>query len=241
MKAIVTGHSKGLGGALAEALLERQISVLGLARSLSEPLAARFSGLLEQVQLDLSDTGALARWLAGGALARFMGEDESIVLINNAGMVEPVGGLADQDATMVAQAVALNVGTPLMLAAAVVGARAGKACRIVHISSGAGRSAYAGWSVYCATKAALDHHARAVALDASPGVRICSLAPGIIDTGMQAQIRATPAARFALRERFIDLHRDGALTAPATSAALLLDYIFDSRFGQSPVDDLRSA
>ena len=60
-----------------------------------------------------------------------------------------------------------------MLAGAVASARALKTeCRILHMSSGAGRSAYPGWSVYCATKAALDQHARAVALDHNINLRI---------------------------------------------------------------------
>lgn len=235
MKALVTGHSKGLGAALALELLGRGIPVLGLARG----SAGMVHPLLTEVEIDLGDSAALVHWLAGGALTGFLQDAGCALLLNNAGTVQPVGALADQDLLAVAGAVALNVGSPLMLAAAV--ARAGAAqCRIVHISSGAGSSAYPGWSVYCATKAALDHHARAVALDAAKGVRICSLAPGIIDTGMQAEIRATPPERFPLRERFLELKRSGQLVSPAACAQGVIDYLLAERFGERPVDDLRT-
>lgn len=72
------------------------------------------------------------------------------------------GSLADQDAAAVACAVSVNVAAPLMMSAALASQCADSADkRIVHISSVASRNAYPGWSVYCATKAALDQHARA--------------------------------------------------------------------------------
>lgn len=241
MKAIVTGHTKGLGAALAADLLTRDIPVLGLARTFSQEMAARCPGLLSQVEIDLADPAGLAAWLAGSTLRHYLAGENSVVLINNAGVVQPVGALADQDPVAVARAVSLNVAAPMMLSAAVVAASPGAERRILHVSSGAGRSAYPGWSVYCATKAALDQHARAVALDAMPGVRICSLAPGVIDTDMQAEIRATSPERFPLRERFVELQRAGELSTPEQCARGVVEYLLNVRFGREPVDDLRAA
>lgn len=235
MKAVVTGHTRGLGAALASELLGRGIPVMGLARGKSGVCHS----LLTQVEIDLGDTNALARWLEGDALASFLQGAGSALLINNAGTVQPVGSLGDLDPGAVAGAVGLNVAAPMMLAAAVARAAVAQR-RILHISSGAGSSAYPGWSVYCATKAALDHHARAVALDAVKGMRICSLAPGVIDTGMQAEIRATPQVRFPMRERFVELKRSGQLVSPADCAVGVIDYLLADRFGERPVDDLRN-
>ncbi len=241
MKAIVTGHARGLGAAIAEELLSRNIAVLGLARHRQAALGARFPALLEQVEIDLADTAALARWLAGGALRRFAAEagDGGLLLVNNAGTVQPVAPLGAQDPERIAQAVSLNVAAPLMLADAAATARAAGELRILHVSSGAAQSPYAGWSVYCATKAALDQHARAAALDKAPAVRICSLAPGVIDTGMQAEIRATPLENFPSRERFDGLKRDGQLTAPEEAGRRLVDFLLGPQFGREPVADLR--
>ncbi|MBC7454996.1 MAG: SDR family oxidoreductase [Massilia sp.] len=235
LKAVLTGHTKGLGAAIAADLLARGIAVLGLARGQASAPA------LVQVEIDLADSAALAAWLAGPALKDWLAGADTVLLINNAGTVQPVGPLATQDALVVARAIAVNVAAPLMLSSAVAAARGPQAaCRIVHVSSGAARNAYPGWSVYCATKAALDQHARAVAIDQNRDLRICSLAPGVIDTGMQAEIRATALARFPLRPRFDALLQEGALAAPEQCAQRLVSYLLGDRFGAVPVEDLRA-
>jgi hypothetical protein len=240
MKAIVTGHTKGLGAALASDLLARDIPVLGLARTFSQEMADRCPGLLSQIEIDLGDPAALSAWLAGSALRHYLGGVTTILLINNAGTVQPVGSLSDQHPAEVARAISLNVAAPMMLSAAVVAATTGAERRILHISSGAGRNAYPGWSVYCATKAALDHHARAVVLDGGVDVQICSLAPGVIDTSMQAEIRATPEERFPMRQRFVELKETGTLVDPDECAEQLVDYLLGKTFGDEVVADLRT-
>ncbi|WP_250451079.1 SDR family oxidoreductase [Caballeronia sp. ATUFL_M2_KS44] len=238
--AILTGHTRGLGAALADTLLSRDADILAISRKRNADLAARYSGRIQEVELDLADLPALTAWLADGALGRFMAGADRVVLVNNAGMLAPVGPLADQDAGAVARAVSVNVAAPLMLAAAFAAARTDAADRrIVHISSGAGRNAYPGWSIYCATKAALDHHARAVALDDNHGLRICSVAPGVVDTDMQAEIRGTALERFPMRERFDALKRDGQLATPEQSAQKLVDYLLSDAFGSVPTADIR--
>jgi benzil reductase ((S)-benzoin forming) len=256
--AIITGHSRGLGSALTDELLARGVAVLGLARHLREPLdhaspavkaerAAEVASL-QQVALDLSDSAALVAWLATDALARFTAQASQVLLFNNAGLVQPIGAPGRQSASAIASTVALNVAAPLMLADALVAATAGDANqstdrhtdqRIVHISSGAARTPYAGWSVYCATKAALDMHARAVQLDGVPGLRVASVAPGVIDTDMQACIRATPAGDFPMKARFEALHHDGQLASASDVARRLVAHVLSDAFGNDPTPDLR--
>jgi benzil reductase ((S)-benzoin forming) len=100
----------------------------------------------------------------------------------------------------------------------------------------------AGAATYCATKAALDHFARALALDEalhSNGARIVSLAPGIIDTDMQVQLRSSDPARFSERERFAQFHLDGLPDSPAAAANKVLGYLARADFGSNPVADVR--
>ena len=235
MKAIVTGHTKGLGAAIAAELIERGIPVLGLARSRAAQAAPT---LLTEIEVDLSDGAALASFVAGTTLRDWLADAETTLLVNNAGVVGPVGPLAEQDPLAALRAVTLNVAAPLALAAGVVQASSGER-RILHVSSGAGRNAYPGWSVYCATKAALDRHAEAVLQDGDPSVRCTSVAPGVIDTGMQAEIRATPESHFPMKERFVQLKQEGALAKPEECARKLVAYLLAEQFGREAVADLR--
>ncbi|WP_203525662.1 SDR family oxidoreductase [Crenobacter caeni] len=240
LKVVLTGHSQGLGAALAEALLARGVPVLALSRSRNAALAARHVGLAE-VSLDLADSGALARWLAGGELARFVEGAGSAWLINNAGTLTPQALAGAQGAAALARAVALNVAAPLMLTDAFVGATAQLANRrVLHVGSGAGRQPYPGWSVYCAGKAALDMHARALAAEGHAGLRVACVAPGVVDTAMQAQIRAASPEAFPPRERFVELKNSGALWTAGQAAARLLAYLESGGFGQAPLADVRT-
>jgi benzil reductase ((S)-benzoin forming) len=66
-----------------------------------------------------------------------------------------------------------------------------------------------------------------------------SLAPGVIDTDMQVQLRAGDPAAFPDRSRFVELQRQGQLTAPDTAAARVLAYLNRADFGSQPVADVR--
>jgi benzil reductase ((S)-benzoin forming) len=236
-RAIVTGHSRGLGAAVAEELVSRKVPVLGISRTRNAQMGTR--NALREVELDLSNTAALSQWIASDALRMFLGDPGMAILVNNAGLLQPIGPLQTQDAVAVGRAVAVNVGAALMLSAAMVQASTHVSDRrILHISSGAGRQAYAGWAVYCASKAALDHHARAVALDSTRGMRISSVAPGVIDTDMQSEIRASTIDKFPQKERFDALKRNGQLRDPRDVARRLVDHLLSDKFGEDTVTEL---
>lgn len=244
IKAILTGHTRGLGASIAEQLLARGVHVLGLSRNTHPTLAAPNPGHFEQVALDLGESAELTRWLASDSLSRFVAGAKQVLLINNAGTVQPVGQLETQSYDAIARAVSLNITAPLMLSAALLATTSTATFaevdrRIMHISSGAGRNATAGWSIYCATKAALDHHARAVAIDQGLPLRISSVAPGVVDTDMQGEIRSTAVDKFPALSRFEALKREGKLVTATETAKKLLDYLFSADFGETVIADVR--
>lgn len=238
--AVVTGHSRGLGAAIAAELLARDVHVLAVARHANAELRERYGNILTEVQLDLADAAALTAWLASDALESFLRAAERAVLVNNAGVLQPAGPLDVQDVEGIIRAVVVNVAAPLALSAAFVAAtHDARDRRILHVSSGAARNASAGWSVYCATKAALDHHARAVALDRTAALRICSLAPGVIDTEMQAELRSISDDRFPDRQRYVDMKREGRLQNADLTGRAVVEFMLSEAFGDEPTADLR--
>ena len=114
--------------------------------------------------------------------------------------------------------------------------------RVLNISSGLGRRPMASQAPYCAAKAGMDHFTRCAALDEaqhSHGAKLVSLAPGVIDTDMQVQLRGGDPAAFPDRERFVELQRQGQLTSPEDAAARVLAWLQRPDFGQQPVADVR--
>jgi benzil reductase ((S)-benzoin forming) len=241
IKAILTGHSKGLGLGIARALLERGHAVLGISRSQCDALELQYPTLLQQISLDLASSASLD-WLESSRdLNDFIANTTQLLLINNAGLVSPIGPLGSQATLDISRSVQLNVTVPLAMSALLTQKmQSHQKLRILHVSSGAAQSAYPGWSVYCATKAALDMHAKAVQQDQSPNVAICSLAPGVIDTGMQTHIRETDELLFPNKQRFIQLKNTNSLSSPETTGEQLVHYLLSPNFGKLAVDDLRA-
>ena len=233
---IISGHSHGLGAALAAAWLQYGARVLGLSRRNNPALAAAYPGQLHETAIDLADPQAVLDYNRSDAFRHTCQAAETLWLINNAGTVAPSAPLGTQPDDAITHAVNLNITTPLILANAVLAhARDLDNVRIVHISSGAARKPYPGWSIYGASKAALDRHAADAAAE---GVRITSLAPGVVDTAMQAGMRADPA--FPLRAQFAALHADGKLQSAAATAAKILAYCLSDQFAREPVTDIRT-
>src|SRR5690606_30705989 len=241
--AIVTGASRGLGEAFAEQLLDAGASVITLARD-SNPrlaeLASAEGARLQQLQAALSRPSSIES--AAGLLSAALPTDASrYLLISNAGTVDPIclaDGLFDADS--IERAFNLNVVAVMGVTAAFLRS-APKAAdrRIVNISSGAGRKPTAGWPVYCATKAALDHYTRVLA-EENPDLRVASLAPGVVDTAMQERIRGTDRRHFPDLDRFLQLHEQGQLASPQSIASRILQHVASDRYGHEILDDIRN-
>jgi benzil reductase ((S)-benzoin forming) len=139
--------------------------------------------------------------------------------------------------------VLLNSASPQVLGAAFLHAarRCQARCHLVMIGSGAAHSVYEGWTSYGAGKAAVDQWVRtAGAEQARRGgrVTVLSIAPGVVATAMQEEIRATDPADFPDVERFVELHEGGELREPKTVARELWS-LLDRPLENGSVLDLR--
>lgn len=220
--AVITGASRGLGAGIAARLAERGFSLGLCARHVPDAPAP--------------DAICVAVDVRGAAAVEAFAEQVTAELgpidlwVNNAGVLDPIGPLRDADVGALRAHIEVNVLGVLW------GSRT--FARIVHdrpsggtlvnISSGAARSGYEGWAAYGASKAAVDQLSRVLAAEeADHGLRVVALAPGVVDTGMQAAIRATSADRFPTVGRFHALKADDAFNSPAWVADRILDLTGD--------------
>lgn len=243
---ILTGGSRGMGLAMARQLLRPGNTLVSIARNANPELAAPAGATLEQWTLDLSQGAQAAERLRAWLAAQPAGRFASATLINNAGVIPRITPLSDSDPADLAHALRVGLEAPMQLTAAFLGATGGWTVprKVLNISSGLGRRAMASQAAYCAAKAGMDHFTRCVALDeaAKPhGAQVCSLAPGVIDTDMQIQLRGADPAAFPDVQNFANLKTGGMLTSPADAAARVLAWLQRPDFGTNPVADVREA
>jgi benzil reductase ((S)-benzoin forming) len=249
---VLTGASRGMGDGIARALIDAGHRLLTLQRTPNPELEAlaRSRGLaIEQWAIDLADPVPAAHRLRAW-IAALDGDDsrpESLTLINNAALLATPSTVDKADPAESARALRVSLEAPVVLTAAFLAASDGWACprKVLNVSSGLGRFALAGAAGYCAAKAGMDHFSRAVALEeaAKPrGARIVSLAPGVIDTDMQVQLRGSRDPQIAKeRSRFVQMKADGALDSIDAAGAKVIAYLMRDDFGTTVVADVRTA
>ncbi|MDO9279323.1 MAG: SDR family NAD(P)-dependent oxidoreductase [Polaromonas sp.] len=244
---ILTGASRGMGLAMAEQLIQSGHTLLCISRQLNPSLAslaqAKGATLIQWTE-DLAQGAAVSRkleaWLQSQTGANFA----SATLINNAGVIPRITPLSQSDADDLAQALRVGLEAPMQLSAAFLRSTESWNCsrKVLNISSGLGRRAMASQSAYCAAKAGMDHFTRCLALDEAlkpNGAKVCALAPGVIDTDMQVQLRGADDALFPDRKGFAGLHQGGQLSSPADAAKNVLAVLARADFGERPVADVR--
>lgn len=245
---IVTGSSRGLGAALVGHRLQPGWRILGLARQANIGLQARADAAgvpLEQWTQDLSDPLPAAQRLQAWLQALDGPSLQTVTLINNAGVVGLPAPLQQVPLATLSGALRAGLEATLLLSAAFLAATEAWPAerRLMNISSGLGRRAMAGSATYCAAKAGMDHLSRALALEQAAlgerGARIESIAPGVIDTDMQAELRGADAAAFPERERFAALKASGQLMSADDCAAKLLRHLDSAGFGRETLTDIR--
>ncbi len=192
--AVVTGASRGIGAETARALAAAGVSVILAARdgAACEALAAEIragGGTARAIVCDVAKAGDVA---AAVALSReVFGRID--ILINNAGVIAPIGMLSRTSAEAWSAAIDVNLkGVYHGMRAALPHMTAQRSGVILTVSSGAAHNPLEGWSAYCAAKAGAAMLTQVAHLEAGArGVRILGLSPGTVATDMQVAIKAS--------------------------------------------------
>ena len=229
----ISGASAGIGRALADTA-PGEGRVIGISRRPPEGI--------EHLEADLSDPSS---WAAVGRSFRreLEGfEGERAAFVHAAGTLDPIGFAGEVDGNAYQANVVLNSAAPQVLGHLFLAAAAGLDVprHLVMLTSGAAQSVYPGWSSYGAAKAATDQWVRDVGAEQSlrGGAQVLAVAPGTVDTDMQARMRATSADDFPARAKFVDLHREGKLSDPHDVARRIWS-LLDHDLDNGAVIDLR--
>lgn len=221
----ITGTSTGLGKALAEACLREGHHVTGISRT-----ATLSDKGYQHIFADLSKQAVLENW----NFPEISSSYEKIILINNAGMIGPVKHAGEADNAEMIRAYTLNLIAPAVLSNTFLRQYAPNPAKkfIINVSSGAAQRPVDGWSVYCSTKAGLEMYTRVAAMERESeknSLGVVAIAPGIVDTPMQAEIRSADAHDFTRVNEFISYKEEGMLTSPEEAAQKILSAIKDQK------------
>jgi benzil reductase ((S)-benzoin forming) len=239
----ITGTSSGIGKALATQLLENtKNKVIGISRT----NAINHPNYTHR-ETDLSNLNLVADFKFKPLEAA-----KKIYLINNAGMlglVKPFGKLQAND---IIKGYAVNLIAPAVLTNAFMNTYENVEAEkvIVNISSGAGKNPIDGWAVYCSSKAGIDLFSKVVALEQQiqeqnktqkehEKFNIFSIAPGVVDTNMQMQIRNTKKENFSRVGDFINYKNKNELSSPENVSKKYLNLLSDISIIKNVVSSIK--
>lgn len=213
---IVTGASRGLGAAAARIAAEYGAAVVLTARS-REELEREFGAIRAAggealvVEGDLTQRADCER-VIDRTLEQY-GQIDG--LINNSGIIGPIAPISEAEAEGWMQNWTINVLAPVLLTRLALPALRQRGGRIVNVSSGAAVRPTQGWGAYSASKAAINQLTQVLARE-EPGITALAVRPGMVDTGMQKEIRELGAVGMPESEhqRFVGAHEQGELLPP---------------------------
>lgn len=242
---IITGSSKGLGEAISAQCFQKGNHCILVARSTNEELIekAKHNGtMVSSIPADLAKTEELPALIE--RIFTEIGETDELYLINNAGVIEPIKPVGQLEREKMEISMKVNYFAPVILADAFIARTkdfSGKKV-IVNVSSGAALRPIHGWSAYCSTKAGLEMFTRTAGLEQQKEqnpVTIISFSPGIMDTGMQANIRTADEKDFADASAFQSYKDEGMLRPPHVVAEKLHNLLLEERLENGRFYDIK--
>ena len=228
--AIVTGGGRGLGRAIAETLASLGAHVVIASRNAPELdevvlRIKRSRGRALAYAADVSDERQVQDLVIN--TERWVGP--ATILVNNAGIIEPITPLARSDATTWLRHIAINLGGVYLTTRAVLPGMLERGYgRIVNISSHAAERPSAGWTAYTAGKAAVEQLTRSLGVELErTGVTVCALRPGKVETALQERVRRSSAEDFPRVEEYREAKRAGQVADPKDRARIVAYLVSD--------------
>ena len=231
----ITGTSKGLGRAITEQLLKDENNfVFGYSRNNVITHKNYYHKLI-----DLNNLEALKK-----IQFPVLNNPEKVVLLNNAGTVGDIIHVGAMNNDQIIACYNINLIAPAIITNNFVLAYKSLSNEklIVNISSGAGKSAIDGWSTYCSAKAGIDMFSKVFAEEINidnANFKVLSLAPGIIDTGMQTQIRNAKQTGFSNINRFIEYKQNGDLASAEETAKKVIRFLSEEELQSQTICSVR--
>ncbi|WP_370268731.1 SDR family oxidoreductase [Nioella sp.] len=189
--AMITGASRGIGEAAARLFAQEGAKVCLLARSRDEiaQIAGDIGDAALAIPCDVSRFWELEA--AVNACVETFGRLD--IVINNAGVIEPIASMAESDPDAWGHVIDINLkGVYYGMRAALPVMTAAGGGTIITISSGAAHNALDGWSHYCTSKAGAAMLTKCLHKEAAAnGIRAMGLSPGTVATQMQREIKAS--------------------------------------------------
>lgn len=175
-----------------------------------------------------------------------VGDFEKVILINNAGWIGEIAHLGKLSNESLRQIFEVNTIAPAVLMNEFVkryGKLQGVKRIVINISSGASSKAIDGWSGYSASKAALNMLTQAAQTESDIDqtvIRFFAVAPGVVDTEMQQNIRNASLDGFSSLPRFIGLKESGQLSSPEFAAGKILYLVNNVEKFDGVIQDVRN-
>lgn len=230
---IITGSSRGIGLELSKKLLGENHNVLCLSRN--ENMEIKDYALVNKYRysffsIDLASLTQTVNLIREIAVEIIKEDVESICLINNAAIVQPIKTIENCTSEEIITGIHTNLISPIILTSNFIDMTNSLYAdrTVINVSSGSGRYPAAAMSVYCSTKAGLNMFTQCVGLEQQGSrnpVKIYSVDPGMVDTDLQETARNTNDDDFKLRNYFQEAKRNGTLRTTSSVAEKIIEII----------------
>ncbi len=235
---LVTGASRGIGRSLSLELANSGFTVIGLSRQSSE-----LESLGDELKSIDSNSTIIACDIASFRDIEFASKE--IIsnfshldgIIHNAGIIDPIQPMSNASIENWNHLIQVNlIGVQNLTQKLYTLMTGNNRTRVTTISSGASKYPIGSWSAYCVSKAGLDMWTRCLAEEGHEhNISAISVAPGIVDTNMQENIRSSNPDEFPLHPHFVDYHETGQLVDPDIVAKQLLTLVTTHEMEQTGV------